>query len=57
VNGITVYTTNTCPYYTMLKNFPDDKGIAYKEVNVQKDPIADKGLSMQLAKWVCRNQT
>jgi glutaredoxin 3 len=37
VNEITVYTTNTCPYCTMLKNFLDDKGIAYKEVNVQQD--------------------
>jgi glutaredoxin 3 len=37
VNEITVYTTNTCPYCTMVKNFLDDKGIAYKEVNVQQD--------------------
>lgn len=44
MNDITVYTTNTCPYCTMLKNFLDDKGVAYKEVNVQQDPIAAQRL-------------
>ena len=40
MNEITVYTTNTCPYCVMLKNFLNDQGIAFKEVNVQQDPIA-----------------
>lgn len=44
MNDITVYTTNTCPNCTMLKNFLEDKGIAYKEVNVQEDPIAAQRL-------------
>ena len=39
-NQVTVYSTNTCPYCTMLKNFLDQNGIAYTDVNVQKDPVA-----------------
>lgn len=38
MNNVTVYTTNTCPYCTMVKNFLDDKNISYKEVNVEKSP-------------------
>lgn len=37
MNEITVYTTNTCPYCTMVKNFLDQQGLEYKEVNVQND--------------------
>jgi glutaredoxin-like YruB-family protein len=37
MNDITVYTTNTCPYCTMVKNFLDQQGLSYKEVNVQED--------------------
>ncbi|GLB59252.1 glutaredoxin family protein [Cytobacillus sp. NCCP-133] len=37
MNDITVYTTNTCPYCTMVKNFLDQQGLEYKEVNVQND--------------------
>jgi glutaredoxin 3 len=40
MNQITVYTTNTCPYCTMLKNFLNTQGLAYKEVNVQMDQAA-----------------
>ena len=39
-NQVTVYSTNTCPYCTMLKNYLDQNGIAYTDVNVQKDPVA-----------------
>lgn len=39
-NDITVYTTSTCPYCTMVKNFLTQKGIEFKEINVQLDPIA-----------------
>lgn len=39
-NQVTVYSTNTCPYCTMLKNFLDQNGVAYTDVNVQKDPVA-----------------
>jgi glutaredoxin 3 len=37
MNEITVYTTNTCPYCTMVKNFLDQQGLEYKEINVQND--------------------
>lgn len=37
---VTVYTTTTCPYCVMLKNFLKDKDISFREVNVQKDPLA-----------------
>ncbi len=39
-NQVTVYSTNTCPYCTMLKNYLDQNGIAYTEVNVQEDQAA-----------------
>lgn len=37
MNDITVYTTSTCPYCTMLKNYLTEQGLQYKEVNVQYD--------------------
>lgn len=40
MNQITVYTTNTCPYCVMMKNFLKEQGLSFKEVNVQRDPIA-----------------
>lgn len=40
MNQITVYTTNTCPYCVMLKNFLTSEGLAFKEVNVQMDQQA-----------------
>ena len=40
MNQITVYTTNTCPYCVMMKNFLRDKGLPFKEVNVQLDQAA-----------------
>lgn len=39
-NNVTVYTTSTCPYCDMMKNFLKDKDIIFHEVNVQKDPVA-----------------
>lgn len=38
MNDITVYVTNTCPYCVMLTNFLKEKGIEFKEVNVQTNP-------------------
>lgn len=40
MNQITVYTTNRCPYCVMMKNFLKDKGLPFKEVNVQQDQRA-----------------
>lgn len=44
MNKITVYTTDTCPYCSMVKNFLDEKELTYSEINVQKDPVAAKRL-------------
>lgn len=38
MNQVTVYTTKTCPYCDMMKNFLNEEGLAFKEVNVQQDP-------------------
>lgn len=35
---VTVYTTNTCPYCIMVKNFLKDKGVPFTEVNLQREP-------------------
>ncbi|WML49208.1 glutaredoxin family protein [Neobacillus sp. PS3-34] len=44
MNDITVYTTNTCPYCTMMKNFLEAQGLPFKEVNVQQDAEAARKL-------------
>ncbi|MBU5594130.1 glutaredoxin family protein [Amphibacillus sp. MSJ-3] len=44
MNKVTVYTTDTCPYCSMVKNFLDEKELTYSEINVQKDPVAAKRL-------------
>jgi glutaredoxin 3 len=40
MNQITVYTTNSCPYCVMMKNFLSNNGLPFKEVNVQQDQAA-----------------
>ncbi|MFG6119225.1 glutaredoxin family protein [Thalassobacillus sp. B23F22_16] len=35
---VTVYTTSTCPYCTMVKQFLDQMSVNYKEVNLENDP-------------------
>lgn len=43
MNQITVYTSNTCPYCVMMKNFLKDQGLTFREVNVQMDQlVADR---------------
>ncbi|MGG6432657.1 glutaredoxin family protein [Anoxybacillus sp. D401a] len=37
---VTVYTTTTCPYCTLLKNFLAERGIPFKEVNLHHHPEA-----------------
>lgn len=34
---VTVYTTPTCPWCNRLKDFLQEEGIAYNEVNVAED--------------------
>lgn len=40
----TVYTTSTCPYCTMIKEYLDEQNISYREVNVQVDQQAARKL-------------
>lgn len=40
MNQITVYTTSACPYCVMMKDFLKEKGLPFKEINIQNDPIA-----------------
>ncbi len=35
--NVTVYSTPTCPYCKMAKEFLDEKGVAYEDVNVADD--------------------
>lgn len=42
--SVTVYTTSTCPYCVMVKNFLNEQEIPFKEVNVQHDQAAAKKL-------------
>ncbi len=41
---ITIYTSNTCPYCTLAKNYLSEKGYSYNEKNVQTDKDARKEL-------------
>ncbi len=34
---VTVYSTPTCPYCTMTKEFFTDHGVAYEDVDVSRD--------------------
>jgi glutaredoxin-like YruB-family protein len=42
VAEVTVYTTPTCPWCNRLKDFLQEEGIAYNEVNVAEDPEGAK---------------
>lgn len=44
MKDVTVYTSSTCPYCTLAKEYLDEKGIDYIEKNVQKDEEARKEL-------------
>lgn len=37
---IIVYSTTFCPYCKMAKEYLDQKGVSYKDVNVQEDDEA-----------------
>lgn len=36
--NITIYTTNTCAYCSMVKKFLSAKGQSYEEVNLDQEP-------------------
>lgn len=42
--NVVVYTSSTCPYCTLAKNYLSEKGIPYTEKNVQTDKDARKEL-------------
>lgn len=38
ISTIIIYSSLTCPYCEHAKHLLDEKGIAYQEVNVDRDP-------------------
>ncbi len=44
MSEVVVYTSNTCPYCTLAKNYLSEKGVSYTEKNVQTDKEARKEL-------------
>lgn len=44
MKNVVVYTSNTCPYCTLAKEYLDEKGVEYSVKNVQKDTEARKEL-------------
>ncbi len=40
--NITIYTTNTCGYCSMVKRFLTAKGQNYEEVNLDQEPARQK---------------
>lgn len=38
--NIKVYSTKTCPYCKLTKEFLDEKGIAFTDIDVAEDPAA-----------------
>lgn len=40
--AVKVYTTSTCPYCTMVKNFLKEKNITFEEADVGRDRTAAK---------------
>lgn len=41
---ITIYSTTTCPYCVMLKNWLDDQNIEYTNYMVDQNPIAAQAM-------------
>lgn len=35
---VIVYTTSTCPWCTLAKQYLDQKGVPYEEVDVSREP-------------------
>ncbi|HUY53075.1 MAG TPA: glutaredoxin family protein [Candidatus Dormibacteraeota bacterium] len=42
VKNITIFTTNTCGYCKMVKQFLTNKGINYDEINLDNEPEKQK---------------
>lgn len=39
---LTIYTTTWCPDCRFIKRFLKDRGIAYREVNIEEDELAEE---------------
>lgn len=39
-HSVTVYSTDTCPFCVMAKEYLTEKGVEYKDVNVGRDHAA-----------------
>ncbi|MDU5806578.1 MAG: glutaredoxin family protein [Peptoniphilus harei] len=44
MSKVTVYTSNTCPYCTMAKDYLKDREVEFEEKNVQTDKEARQEL-------------
>ena len=44
MKSVVVYTSSTCPYCTLAKDYLDEKGVEYSVKNVQEDKEARKEL-------------
>lgn len=38
MKNVTVYTTTTCPFCVMVKNFLIERNIPFQEINVEQHP-------------------
>lgn len=46
-NSVTVYSTPTCPYCVMAKNYFKKVGVEYKDVDVSRDENAAREMVMK----------
>ena len=44
MSKVTVYTSNTCPYCTMAKDYLKERAVSFEEKNVQTDKEARQEL-------------
>jgi len=44
MSNVLIYTSSTCPYCTMTKEYLDKKGVTYEEKNISTDTSAREEL-------------
>ncbi len=44
MSNVVIYTSSTCPYCTMTKEYLDKKGVSYEEKNISTDMSARQEL-------------
>ena len=42
MDNITMYTTNWCPDCRRAKSFLEERGVEFREVNIEQDPTAEE---------------